>query len=252
MRFTASHKSATYSSRFFYAIFVVFLAEIWYPLVTMDIKYFGHSSFFIRTRDAKIVTDPFNPTAVGLKYPKAEADMVSISHLHDDHNFREGVKGEPLVIDWPGEFEKNKVRIFGYQTYHDKKKGEERGPNTMFKFEAENLSILHCGDLGHMLEDSLIEEIGTVDILLIPTGGFYTINAQEAAKVVNEIEPSLVIPMHFQQPGMDPNLAANLSPVGDFLKEIGAEDTQAVEKLTIKKEDLNPEDLKVVVMSISV
>lgn len=217
----------------------------------MDIKYVGHSSFFIKTRDAKIVTDPFNPASVGLKYAKNEADIVTISHSHDDHNYREGVKGEPLFIDWPGEFEKNKVRIFGYQTYHDKKKGEERGPNTMFKFEAENLSVLHCGDLGHLLEDATIEEIGSVDILIIPTGGLYSLNAQEAAKVVNEIEPSLVIPMHYQQPGMNQDIFANLQPVGDFLKEIGAEDTQAVDKLTIKKEDLNPEDLKVVVMSIS-
>ncbi len=218
----------------------------------MDIKYIGHSSFFIRTRDAKIVTDPFNPTSVGLKYPKTEADIVTLSHLHDDHNYMEGIKGEPLFIDWPGEFEKNKVRIFGFQTFHDKKKGEERGPNTMFKFEADNLSVLHCGDLGHLLEDSMIEEIGSVDILLIPTGGFYTINAQEAAKVVNEIEPALVIPMHYQQSGMNEELAVNMQPVTDFLKEIGAADTQPVDKLSIKKEDLNPEELKVVVMSISV
>ena len=218
----------------------------------MDIKYLGHSSFFIRTRDAKIVTDPFNPAAVGLKYPKTEADLVTLSHLHDDHNYREGIKGEPLFVDWPGEFEKNKVRVFGYQTYHDKKKGEERGLNTMFKFEADNLSILHCGDLGHLLDDSTVEEIGSVDILLIPTGGFYSLTAQEAAKVVNEIEPSLVIPMHYQQPGMNQEIFSNLQPVGDFLKEIGAEDTQAIDKLTIKKEDLNPEDLKVVVMSIAV
>ncbi len=212
----------------------------------------GHSSFLIRTREAKIVTDPFSPSVVGLKYPKVEADIVTLSHLHDDHNYREGIKGEPLFIDWPGEFEKNKVRIFGYQSFHDNKKGEERGANTIFKFEAENLSILHCGDLGHLLDDSLVEEIGSVDVLLIPTGGFYTINAQEAAKVVNEIEPSLVIPMHYQNPDMNPQLSANMQPVGDFLKEIGAEDTQAVEKLSIKKEDLTPEDLKVVVMSVSV
>lgn len=218
----------------------------------MDIKYLGHSSFFIRTRDAKIVTDPFSPQAVGLKYPKTEADLVTLSHLHDDHNYREGIKGEPLFIDWPGEFEKNKVRVFGYQTYHDKNKGAERGPNTMFKFEADNLSVLHCGDLGHLLDDATVEEIGGVDIMLVPTGGFYTISAQEAAKVVNEIEPSLVIPMHYQQPEMNPAIFSNLQPVGEFLKEIGAEDTQAVDKLTVKKEDLNPEDLKVVVMSISV
>ena len=217
----------------------------------MDIKYIGHSSFFIRTRDAKIVTDPFSPASVGLKYPKQEADLVTISHPHDDHNYLEGIKGEPLVIDWPGEFEKSKVRIFGFQTYHDKKQGAERGLNTMFKFEADDISILHCGDLGHMIDDATIEAIGTVDILIIPTGGVYTVSAQDAAKIVSDIEPAMVIPMHYQQEGMNQEVYANVQRVEDFLKEIGAADTQPVEKLTIKKEDLNPDDMKVVVLSIS-
>jgi L-ascorbate metabolism protein UlaG (beta-lactamase superfamily) len=158
----------------------------------MEIKYIGHSSFFIKTKTAKIVTDPFNPSSVGLKFPKTEADVVTISHNHPDHNYVEGVKDGALVIDWPGEFEKNEVRINGFPTFHDNKKGEERGQNTMYKFEAENISILHCGDLGHALMTQQSKTIGGVDILLIPTGGFYTITAEEAVKVVQEIEPSII------------------------------------------------------------
>ncbi|HRN70681.1 MAG TPA: MBL fold metallo-hydrolase [Candidatus Woesebacteria bacterium] len=216
----------------------------------MEIKYIGHSSFCIKTKTAKIVTDPFDPQMVGLKYPKQEADIITISHHHGDHNFIEGVKEGGLVIDWPGEFEKNEVRITGFASYHDKKQGEERGENTIFKLESENVSILHCGDLGYVIDKEMVETIGNVDILLIPVGGFYTINAEEAVKVINEIEPSIVIPMHYNNPEMNQELAANMQPLETFLKEIGADDVQPQEKLVIKKEDINPEDMQVVVLSI--
>lgn len=216
----------------------------------MEIKYIGHSSFFIKTKTAKIVTDPFNPQSTGLKFPKTEADIVTISHHHPDHNYVEGIKETPLVIDWPGEFEKNEVRITGYPSFHDNKQGAERGPNTMYKFDAEDISILHCGDLGHVLTDSVIEEIGGVDILLIPTGGFYTINAEEAVKVIQEIEPSIVIPMHFNRPEMNQEQFEKVQDLNMFLKAMGASGTEPIEKLSIKKEDLSVEDQKVVVLSI--
>lgn len=216
----------------------------------MEIKYIGHSSFFIKTKTAKIVTDPFNPQMTGMKFPKQEADIVTVSHHHADHNYVERVKEGSLVIDWPGEFEKNEVRIYGYQSFHDKKQGEERGINTMFKFESENISILHCGDLGHVLDQATVELIGNVDILLIPVGGFFTINAEEAVKVINEIEPSIVIPMHYNMPEMNQEQFGNIQTLDSFLKEIGAEDVTPVDKLTIKKEDINAEDMRVVTLSI--
>lgn len=216
----------------------------------MEIKYIGHSSFFIKTKTAKIVTDPFNPSMTGLKFPKIEADVVTISHNHADHNYVEGIKDTPLVIDWPGEFEKNEVRITGYPSFHDNKEGGERGPNTMYKFEAENISLLHCGDLGHMLTDAVIEEIGNVDILIIPTGGFYTINAEDAVKIIQEIEPSIVIPMHFKRPEMNQEQFAELQDINVFLKAMGADGTEPLEKFSVKKEDLNAEDQKVITLSI--
>lgn len=219
-------------------------------LVTMDIKYFGHSSFYIRTKEARIITDPFDSKMVGIKYPKTEADMVTVSHQHQDHNNTSAIGGNPLIIDWPGEFEKMKVRVFGFRSYHDKKQGAERGENTVYKFEAEGISILHCGDLGVVLNDDFLDAVGEVDILMVPTGGFFTIDGSDAVSLVQKIEPSLVIPMHYNNPKLNQELLGKLSPVEDFLKKIGVEAQPAVAKLTVKKEDLG-EEMKVVVMEIS-
>ena len=217
---------------------------------TMDIKYLGHSSFFIKTKNAKIVTDPYSAESTGMKFPKTEADIVTISHDHGDHNYSEGIKGEPLVLTWPGEFEKNEVRVTGFGTFHDAKDGAERGGNVMYKFEDNEISVLHCGDLGHLLNDEITEQIGAVDILMVPVGGFFTITAEEAVKVVNQIEPSMVIPMHYNHPGLNQEKFANLQDLNVFLKEIGAEEVQPVDKITVKKDQLDPENTQVVVLSM--
>ena len=214
----------------------------------MDIKYFGHSSFYIRTKTAKIVTDPYDSVYTGLKFPKTEADIVTISHDHNDHNSLVDIKGEPLVLTWPGEFEKNQVRITGFQSFHDKKNGEERGENVIYKFEADDFTILHCGDLGHMIPDEMIDQIGSVDVVMIPVGGLYTIGPVEAVKVLNEIEPSIVIPMHYGQEGLKSETFDGLQPLEAFLKEIGALDVETIEKLTLKQEDLTGESTRVVVL----
>src|SRR3989338_4749157 len=131
----------------------------------MEIRYLGHSSFLIKAKTARIVTDPFDPKMVGLKFPKTEADIVTISHHHQDHDYVSGIGGTPLILDWPGEFERMKVRIFGFRSYHDKKQGAERGENIVYKLEAEDISILHCGDLGVMLNDDFLDAIREGDIL---------------------------------------------------------------------------------------
>lgn len=216
----------------------------------MEIKYLGHSSFFIKTKNAKIVTDPFLPESTGLKFANTEADVVTISHAHDDHSYSEGIKGEPLVLTWSGEYEKKEVRITGFRTFHDAQEGAERGENIMFKFEDNDISLLHCGDLGHLLSNEITDEIGGVDVLMIPVGGMTTIDAKQAVKVINQIEPSIVIPMHYNQDGLDQKTFGTLSDLQTFLKEISAEDVQPIEKLSIKKEQLDPENMKVVVLSI--
>ena len=218
----------------------------------MEIKYLGHSSFLIKTKTAKIVTDPFDADMVGLKFPKTEADIVTISHQHGDHNKTKNVSGingiDPLVIDMPGEFEKMGVRIFGFQSYHDKTQGSERGENILYKFEAEGLSVLHCGDLGIIPEESFLETIGEVDILMVPVGGFYTIDADEAVQLARKVEPAVVIPMHYQVEKLNPKLAGKLSPVTEFTKKFGL-DPIPLPKLVYKKEEVEQE-MKVVVLEI--
>jgi len=210
----------------------------------MDIKYLGHSSFFIKGREAKLVTDPFDPKITGLKFPKTEADIVTISHHHKDHDNIEQISGNPLIIDWPGQFERKGVRVTGFKSFHDKKQGSERGDNIFYRIE-DDLSVLHCGDLGFVPDDKFLDEIGEIDILLVPVGGTYTIDAGEAIQLIKKVEPTIVIPMHFQTPGLK-----ELAPISEFLKKIGAENVVPVPKLTVKKEELE-EEMKVVVMEIS-
>lgn len=211
----------------------------------MEIKYLGHSSFLIKTKTAKIVTDPFDPEMVGYKFPKTEADVVTISHNHKDHNQFKNVTGingvEPLMIDMPGEFEKMGVRIFGFQSFHDKTQGSERGENILYKFESEGISILHCGDLGLVPEESFLETLGEVDILMVPVGGVYTIDSDEAVNLVKKIEPSIVIPMHYG--------SGKLAPVADFTKKFGLDNPVPLPKLVYKKEEIEQE-MKVIVLEI--
>lgn len=214
----------------------------------MEIKYLGHASFLLRTKTGKVITDPFDPKVVGLKYPKQEADIVTISHQHQDHNYLQGTSEGTLVLDWPGEFEKNSIRIFGFQSYHDKEKGAQRGENILYKIDTEDMSVLHCGDLGLIPDDNFIDKLGDVDVLMIPVGGFYTIDAAEAVKVIHKIEPSIVIPMHYQTEGLNPGMFEKLAGVNEFLKQLGADIQEPVDKLIIKKEDFLEDKLKVVVM----
>ncbi len=215
----------------------------------MDIKYLGHASFLVKSKDAKLVTDPYD-ASIGMKFPKTEADIVTVSHKHPDHNFVAGVTADPLVIDMPGEFEKKGMRIFGFQSYHDKKNGAERGENILYKIETENISVLHCGDLGLVPDDAFLELIGDVDILMVPVGGFYTINAEEAAALIAKIEPSIVIPMHYNHEKLNQKTFANVQPLSEFLKKMGAETIAPIPKLSVKKEDLQDE-MKIVVMQIT-
>jgi len=219
----------------------------------MEIKYLGHSSFLIKSKEVRLVTDPYDPST-GLKFPKVEADVVTVSHAHQDHSKANLVgkpqEGEQLVIDMPGEFEKLGARIFGFRSYHDKTQGKDRGENVMFKIELEGMSILHCGDLGYVPDDVFIDSIGEVDVLLVPVGGFYTIDVNEAAELIKKIEPSITIPMHFNHPKLNQKVFGQVAPLSEFLKKFGLESLPPVPKLVVRKEELEQE-MKIVVMEIS-
>lgn len=226
---------------------ILFLEAYFVTLWFMEITYLGHSSFLIRTQKATLVTDPFD-SSIGISFPTVSTDIVTVSHGHSDHNNSAAVGGNPIVFDLPGEYEKQEVRITGIPTYHDKNQGKLRGKNTMFKIDAEGISILHCGDLGHALDNELQEEIGTVDILMVPCGGTHTISAEEATKITRDIGPLLVIPMHFSHKKLDQERFGELTPVDDFLAKLGAMGAEPVKKLKISASELEGENMKVVVM----
>ena len=211
----------------------------------MTIKYLGHASFFIKTKDARVVTDPYD-SSIGMKFPKTEADIVTVSHKHPDHSRADLVTGNPQVFDWPGEYEKSGVRIFGYKSYHDKEKGAQRGENILFKIEAEGISILHCGDMGVLPDDKLQDEIGDIDILLMPVGGHYTIDAAEAIELIKHLEPSIAIPMHYNHSKLDQKTFKDVAPLEEFLKKYDGAKSAPEDQLIIKKDDLTEEPRLVV------
>lgn len=207
----------------------------------------GHSSFKLRGRSVTVVTDPYDPEYVGLRYPKTEADIVTVSHCHPDHNFISIVGGGPFVISQPGEYEIKDVSVFGFSSYHDDKQGAEKGKNIIYLIEIDGFRICHLGDLGGGLPAELIEEIGTVDVLCIPVGGKVTLGPNEAVELINQIEPSIVLPMHYNLPDMNQKIFGDLKPVGEFLSKMGVEDKTVLDKLTISKDKL-PEETKVVIL----
>lgn len=215
----------------------------------MDITFLGHSAFKIRGKDAVVLTDPFDPKVVGLRYPKVEADIVTISHKHSDHNFLERVEKAKMVISGPGEYEISSVSIMGVASFHDDRKGELRGKNTIFVFEIDGLRIAHLGDLGHRLGDKILEDIGSVDILMIPVGGIYTIGSRIANEIVRDIEPTITIPMHYKVEGINEEIFGKLEKVDNFLSDIGLP-VEKIDKLSIKKVALSEEDKKVVVLEV--
>lgn len=188
----------------------------------MDITWLGQSSFRIKGKSVTVVTDPFS-SQTGFKFPKIEADIVTISHDHEDHNQAKSVDGGPKVLVNPGEYEIKEVSVFGIPTYHDAHLGEERGQNIIFVIKIDSIIICHLGDLGHKLTEEQIEQIGSVDILMVPVGGTFTIDAKQAVEVVSSLEPKVIMPMHYKIEGMASSLAEKLASVEDFVKEMGTE-----------------------------
>lgn len=215
----------------------------------MDIQYLGHSSFRIKGKTATIITDPFDADMVGVKYPKQKADIVTTSHDHKDHNQTDRVDVAKKVIPGPGEYDISDVSIIGIPSYHDDKKGKERGKNTIFVFEIDGLRVAHLGDLGHELKEKHLNRMGAIDILMVPVGGHFTVGPKEAAEVVRTLEPSIVIPMHFLTPKMDKKNFGDLEKLDPFLKEMNLS-VEETEKLSVKPDSLG-EEQKIVVLELS-
>jgi L-ascorbate metabolism protein UlaG (beta-lactamase superfamily) len=169
----------------------------------MKIKWYGHAAFKITTDGGvTVIIDPYQPGAFGgaLSYGKiAEAtDIVLTSHDHDDHNYTKDIKGTYKHFNKEGIYKEKGITIEAFPCYHDPSKGKERGGNLIFVIEADGLRLAHMGDLGHTLSQDIINKMEKVDIVLLPVGGFYTIDAAEAGKVMGDIRPKITIPMHFK------------------------------------------------------
>ncbi len=217
----------------------------------MDIIYLGHASFKLRGKNASVVTDPYD-SKVGFPFSRISSDVVTVSHDHFDHNNFSAVSGtarreEPFVIAHPGEYEVAGISVFGIASYHDAKEGAERGVNTIFVLRVDDLNIAHLGDLGHVLTDQQTEEIGEIDVLLLPVGGVYTIGPKEATEVISQLQPSIVIPMHYKTKKHDLKAFKEVAEVDAFLREGGFDDVTPQEKLTMTRQQL-PEELEVVVL----
>ena len=212
----------------------------------VEITWLGHSCFRLRDRSATVVTDPYGKD-IGLILPRVRADIVTISHDADDHNYVKGVKGDFRVLAGPGEYEVSSVFVTGLELRGSKKKEVAVGPrNTVFLFEFDDLTVCHLGDLNIVPTQAQVEEaLGAVDVLLIPVGGEESLNASQASEVVSLLEPHIVIPMHYHVP----EVSMNLDPVGKFLKEMGLDKVAPQESLKVSRSGL-PDETQIVLLEL--
>jgi L-ascorbate metabolism protein UlaG (beta-lactamase superfamily) len=209
----------------------------------LDVTWLGHGCFRLRGRAAAVVTDPY-PPAIGLKLSRMDAEVLTVSHDHDNHSYTQVVRDGAYEIHGPGEYEVAGVSVIGVPTYHDAERGKKEGRNTVYLIEIDDVRVCHLGDLGHKLDDTEAEAVASPDVLLVPVGGRTTMNAAQAAEVVRQLEPRYVVPMHYAIPG----LKVELDTIDRFLKEMGVTSSEAQPKLSVQKSSVAEYETKVVVL----
>ncbi len=220
----------------------------------MEITYLGHSCFKLKNKSGLIIyMDPFKSGEVGIPLPKDVADVVTISHSHEDHNALEVITGslnrsETFIIDHEGEYEIAGVLFTAMKTYHDKNEGAERGGNLVVSIVMDDINLVHLGDIGHDLSSSQIDKLGAVDVLMIPVGGEFTIDAEQALDIVKDISPSYVIPMHYRTTFSKQSLE-KLETLEKFLEKNKFPVTaESVHKIKIDQGNL-PDDTQILLMN---
>jgi L-ascorbate metabolism protein UlaG (beta-lactamase superfamily) len=209
----------------------------------MEITWLGHSCFRLKGSRGIVITDPC-PPETGYVLGKPAARIVTVSHQHPDHNYTQGIEGKPKIIDRPGEYEISDILILGLNTYHDGEQGFQRGRNIVFVTQIDDVSICHLGDLGHSLGAQQIEQLKPVDVLLLPVGGKFTIDAAAAVSIVRQLEPKFVIPMHYKTPALK---GLELDTVDKFLNEIGVSNVVSQPKVMVTRSAM-PESMQVVLL----
>lgn len=212
----------------------------------MKLTWLGHSSFRLEeSTGTTVVTDPYH-ASVGFELPKVGADVVTVSHSHNDHNNIEGVDGSPKILNHAGAYEIGGVHILADRTYHDDSKGAHRGENLVFKYRMDGVDLCHMGDIGEECNAFLVETLMPVNVLMIPVGGNYTIDAEQAKEYVDRLMPDIVIPMHYKTKDCD----LDIDKVGEFLDLFDDENIVYAESDTVEfdRADFDGEETKVLVL----
>lgn len=212
----------------------------------MKIEWLGHSSFKLtESTGISLVTDPFNAEEVGISFPEVKADIVTVSHDHFDHNCTGAVKEYKILVNTPGDHGVDGVDIFGFKSYHDDKKGLLRGKNVVFRIRMDGVEVCHLGDIGEELSPMLAELIGSINVLLIPVGGRYTIDAAEAKEYVDRLMPDVVIPMHYMMDGY----RTQFDELDEFLDLFPKEDVEYADTAALEfdRTDFDGERTRVIV-----
>lgn len=209
----------------------------------MKFKSWGHSCFLIDNEEIKIITDPYDDS---LPYKKVDdrPDLVTVSHDHFDHNAVDRLEGDFDVVDSKDGYKSDEVNIKAISTYHDKKEGEERGENNIYVMDFADKKICHMGDIGHLLNEEDYAELENIDVLLIPVGGYFTIDADEAYEIAKKIDPEYIIPMHYKTPELD----LPITGVEDFIHKFDHDEIEINDEAEVELDDL-PEDKKVIVLN---
>lgn len=213
----------------------------------IDINFYGQACFRLKGKNSSLVFDPYSSSFCGLPPLKLEAGIVCVTHAHEDHNDVSVVKateGEPFIISGPGEYEIGGVNVVGISSFHDDKEGAERGKNVIYQVTMDDVNIVHLGDLGQKkLTQSQVEEISGCDILMIPVGGVYTVEAKDAPDIIAQLEPKIIVPMHYKIEG----LKFPLVGVDAFLSTMGKEKSEPQSKLSVSRERL-PQEPEIIVL----
>lgn len=215
---------------------------------TLTIRWWGQACFSISDGTRTVLADPF-PADFGYKVPEVEAQVVLVTHEHRDHNAVDTVRGNPAVLRGPGRHEAAGLSILGVPAFHDAEHGAKRGPNTLFTWEMAGLKLAHVGDLGHVLTDEQVVALAApVDVLMIPVGGYYTIDAVQAVQVARQLQARVILPMHVKTAALS---RLPIAVVDDFLQALpqGWElQRPTTPTLTLKREDVPATGCRVIAL----
>ncbi|MBN1258968.1 MBL fold metallo-hydrolase [Candidatus Peregrinibacteria bacterium] len=210
----------------------------------MKIQFHGHACFSITEDKVTVVTDPYSDK-IGMKFPGISGHIVTVSFEHEAHNNVGGVKGEPKVINWPGEYEYSGIYFKGIHSFHNSKEDKEQLENTIFTINIGGIRLCHLGAQGTKLTSEQLEQVGDVDILFVPVGGKMTVDAKKAKEIVEQIEPRVIIPMMYHTNGSK----MGFTPIKEFVGLMGGEAVQPVDEFTVKKSELPEDNSKLVVLN---